>query len=314
MDKKLTMSALLLVGNLGVAHAQVSQDKEWIKQQCGCFEVTFDYQEVFPQQDGYVARAPYHAQAAAEWVFVVEEGPKHVVLQHLLVVADTMVVKHWRQDWHYEKGWLTAFDAPMDWKKQTIPSAVNKKAWTQTVYQVDDSPRYAGTGRWVSTATGAFWEAHADAPLPRREHTVRQDYNVMVRRNRHEINAQGWVHEQDNLKVLRKAVDTILVGEKGYNRYIRQDLAPCQVAVEWWAQHAAFWNAVRHTWDAYLTQQPWIVETQGKVFWKEISALEEKYSTASTPPSSQLKSDIEQIMQQCFPQAPQSVGLLQNQP
>jgi hypothetical protein len=314
MENKLIVSTLLACLGSMTLTAQVAQEKEWIKEQCGCFEVTFDYQEVFPQQSGYTIQAPYHASAAAEWVFVVEEGPKHVIIQHLLVVADTMVVKHWRQDWHYEKEWLTRFDAPMDWKKESYAKRNVKGTWTQTVYQVDDSPRYAGVGRWVPTPQGAFWEATSDAPLPRREYTKRSDYNVMVRRNRHEIHAAGWVHEQDNLKVKRHMGDTVLVGEKGYNRYTQQSHDPCEVARAWWTQHGAFWNVVRTTWDRYLQANPWINEAPGTPFYKEIAAVEQKFSNQPNINDSQLRSEIEQVIQKCYPQSTALMGATETRP
>ncbi|WP_207423099.1 DUF6607 family protein [Desertivirga brevis] len=45
-----------------------------------------------------------------EWVTVVEESPKKIVLQDLLVVGESMVIKHWRQDWTYEDPTLLVFD------------------------------------------------------------------------------------------------------------------------------------------------------------------------------------------------------------
>ena len=57
-------------------------------------------------------------------------------------------------------------------------------------------------------------ESEADAPLPRREYTKRNDYNVLKRINRHEIKDFGWVHEQDNLKILRENSDNLLLKKK----------------------------------------------------------------------------------------------------
>lgn len=50
-----------------------------------------------------------------------------------------------------------------------------------------------------------YWENKTSSPLPRREYTKRDDYNVMLRGNRHEITDYGWMHEQDNDKMIRQA-------------------------------------------------------------------------------------------------------------
>ena len=44
-------------------------------------------------------------------------------------------------------------------------------------------------------------------PLPRREFSVRDDYDVLIGTNRHTITLNGWSQEEDNLKVV--------IGESG---------------------------------------------------------------------------------------------------
>ena len=39
-------------------------------------------------------------------------------------------------------------------------------------------------------------------PLPRRESSVRDDYDVLIGHNRHTIVPSGWVHEEENYKVV----------------------------------------------------------------------------------------------------------------
>ena len=69
------------------------------------------------------------------------------------------------------------------------------------MYQVDESPRYAGLGSWEHTASFSSWRsAHTWRPLPRREWSVRDDYQVLVGTNRHTIIPTGWVQEENNLK------------------------------------------------------------------------------------------------------------------
>nr|WP_286803404.1 DUF6607 family protein [Acinetobacter sp. UBA2063] len=77
----------------------------------------------------------------------------------------------------------------------------------QTVWQVDDSPRYAGLGRWTKDNGVTEWTSNETyRPLPRREHTIRNDYDVIIGTNRHALTATGWVHEQDNIKFDSKTI------------------------------------------------------------------------------------------------------------
>ena len=39
-------------------------------------------------------------------------------------------------------------------------------------------------------------------PLPRREFSVRNDYDLLKGHNRITITPQGWIHEEDNLKTV----------------------------------------------------------------------------------------------------------------
>jgi hypothetical protein len=119
------------------------------------------------------------------------------------------------------------------------------------VYQVDDSPRYEGSSTWVHVDGKSYWENTANAPLPRREYTTRSDYNVTVRGNRHEVTNYGWLHDQDNTKVIREAGkdDVILAQEKGYNTYVKVDDSKCAAAAAWWKSNADKWALVRTKWD-----------------------------------------------------------------
>lgn len=72
--------------------------------------------------------------------------------------------------------------------------------------------------------------------MPRREYTKRSDYNVTVCSNRHEITANGWIHDQDNDKVIRKTgkKDVLLAQEKGVNEYVKVSDEKCKTAQDWW--------------------------------------------------------------------------------
>ena len=149
------------------------------------------------------------------------------------------------------------YDHDNKWSYQEKKSKEDvKNQWTQKVYQVDDSPRYEGSGTWVHVDGKSYWENTTDAPLPRREYTQRSDYNVTIRSNRHEIAAEGWIHDQDNKKIVREdgADDILLAKEKGYNTYDRVENSKCQAGIDWWKTNEAFWSNARDVWgDIYGT-------------------------------------------------------------
>jgi hypothetical protein len=190
-----------------------------------------------------------------------------------------MIIKHWRQDWLYENTDAHSFYKDNTWKYQSKEADAVKGQWTQKVYQVDDGPRYEGSSTWVHVDGRSYWENTADAPLPRREFSKRSDYNVMVRRNRQEITANGWVHEQDNDKVMRGVDDTVLAHEKGLNTYIETDEGKCQLAKDWWNEKQPYWNDVRTVWDELFAQKKTVQIEQKvdeKVLFMKLFALEEE--------------------------------------
>lgn len=231
------------------------EDIAAIKKMCGCYEVGFNFAETFSySKDSTYKPSKTKRMGALEWAQLVEEDKDKVVIQHLLVVGDPekqMVIKHWRQDWLYQNQDLYTFNGDNNWKYKQLPKSAVKGQWTQKVYQVDDSPRYEGSASWVHVDGKSFWENKADAPLPRREYTTRADYNVTVRGNRHEITKDGWIHDQNNDKVIREAgkEDIILAQEKGYNTYKRVDDSKCKAAVDWWQKNHNKWQLVRTKWD-----------------------------------------------------------------
>ncbi len=255
MKNRIRITTLGLLLSL-VAAAQTKQEQQAIQQLCGCFEVSFKYAETFSKDTGYQHAKPYYAKGL-EWVVAEENTDRKMVLQHLLVVQDSMIVKHWREDWEYEKKEWWAFDKEATWKKKLMPTDQVRGTWVQTVWEVDDAPRYQGVSKWISNNGQYYWENRADAPLPRREYTKRNDYNVMQRGNRIIVSNEEWIHEQDNKKLLRKTgeADVLIAEEKGYNIYTRTDDAKCKAAKDWWAQHRGFWNAVRRQWDAALVEK-----------------------------------------------------------
>jgi len=196
---------------------------------------------------------------AHELVKVIEDDGGLIRLQHLLVVKrgdSERVVKHWRQDWQYEADSIYAFQGDRTWKSEPIPEDERAGTWPQTVYQVDDSPRYSSWGQWRHMEDHSFWESQPTwRPLPRRERKVRDDYDVLVGRNRHSITKDGWVHQQDNYKLaIDEGSNEVRAWERGFNTYKRIDDFDFSPAREYWESTAPFWKAVRAWWDDRIAQ------------------------------------------------------------
>lgn len=232
-----------------------NSDLEAIRSMAGCYEVEFKYAETFAPSEDY-EKSKNYATGALEWVEIAEDTGSKVVLQHILIVRDTMIIKHWRQDWVYEDTCQYRYHRDKSWLYEPMAYTDVEGKWTQNVYQVDDSPRYSGTATWTHVDGVSSWYHKADSPLPRREYTKRSDYNVMKRGNRILIHDDKWVHEQDNDKVIRSdSSDIVLAQEKGYNTYTKIDDARCTLAQEYWKENHNMWSDVRHVWNGVLDKR-----------------------------------------------------------
>lgn len=277
MTKKLVFICIISFSFLGFSQSKKKKDIAAIKDMCGCFEVTFNFAETFNySKDSLYKPSKTKTDKALEWAQLVEEDNNKISIQHLLQVgnpAKPHIVKHWRQDWIYQNTDFYMFNGDNSWLYQSKPKSEVKKQWTQKVYQVDDSPRYEGSGTWVHVDGKSYWENKTDAPLPRREYTKRSDYNVTARGNRHEITKDGWVHDQDNDKVIREAGkrDVIIANEKGYNTYLRVPDSKCQSAIDWWKTNQSKWQLVRNKWDDVFARKTNLnleAKVENKVLYK----------------------------------------------
>lgn len=253
--KVILISIVLLTSLSSKSQESKKEDAKAIKSMCGCYEVKFNFTETFTypkDSTTYKPSATKH-DYGLEWIELVEDKPNKIVLQHLLIVGtgENDIVKHWRQDWLYENTDLYSFYKDNTWKFNKLLAKNVKGQWTQKVFQVDDSPRYEGSSTWAHIDGKTYWMNTTDAPLPRREHTKRSDYNVLKRRNIHEITATGWNHEQDNQKLIRdeNGKDTVLAEEKGFDVYTKVEDRKCLLAQNWWATNKELWVKVRSKWD-----------------------------------------------------------------
>lgn len=263
MMKKIILIPILILAFSFSANSQnkKKQDKEAIKKMCGCFEVEFNFAETFKySKDSTYVPSKNKTTGGLEWAQLVDDDKNKISIQHILLVgpeSSPYIMKHWKQDWIYENRDFHMYNGDNTWKYETKEKESVKRQWTQKVYQVDDSPRYEGSSSWVHVDGKSYWENTTDAPLPRREYSQRNDYNITVRGNRQEITKDGWVHDQDNSKVIREEnkEDIVVAKEKGYNFYKKVDDSKCLAAASWWIENYSKWETVRSKWNEIYSRK-----------------------------------------------------------
>ena len=260
-------------------NAQKSEDQKAIKDMCGCYEVEFKFAETFsyPKDSASYKPSATKQEGALEWVQLVEDQPGKISLQHLLIVGNNHIVKHWRQDWEFENTRFLDYNGSGLTYKE-LPAEKVKGQWTQRVFEVDDRPRYQGSSSWVHVDGRHFWENTTNAPLPRREYSKRSDYNITKRTSVHEIVKTGWVHDQDNDKIIRgeHGKEYLLAQEKGRNTYTKVEDSRCKAAQDYWKEHKDMWAKVRNRWDAEFAKSRDLEvksEVDGKHLFMHLFAL-----------------------------------------
>lgn len=239
------------------------RDRRAILAMAGTYRVTFDFLEVVPFVKTGKPNAPYQSWGT-EKVYVDSDEGKAISLVHILemrmvqadgAISEPMVTKHWRQDWRYEPSQIVEYVGRDRWQRRKLSAAESGSSWTQTVYQVDESPRYASIGRWQHSPSFSSWlSADTWRPLPRREWSVRDDYQVLVGTNRHTIEPAGWVQEENNLKTVltqQRAIDPqrpYVAREYGVARYERIRDADFAAADQYYRRTKEFWDQVRDAW------------------------------------------------------------------
>ena len=255
-----TIIFIFLICGLLKAENNKTKDIESILNLCGCYNVEFNFAETFNfSKDSLYVKSNNKTSIAKELVKLISYNDSIISLQHLLIVGEGIeqsVIKHWRQDWIYENNRFLIYEGGMKWIAKTVNKETVSKQWTQKVFQVDDSPRYEGSGTWVHLADKSYWESEAFAPLPRREYTVRDDYNILYRRNRHEITSSGWIHDQDNDKLIKNNKDLIVLAkEKGFNTYTKTIESDCNLAEQWWDKNNKKWQKIKLIWEKNLSEK-----------------------------------------------------------
>ena len=248
---------LLLATAIPVLGNPPAADRNAILAMAGTFKVTFDFTETAAIAPGYKPLSKPYREEAIEVVEIAEDTPEKITLQHLLVIegksGGPKVIKHWAQVWTWQDTRILDYsgsDGDDLWQRRTLSANDASGHWSQLVTSVDDTPRYEGIGKWTHDGGESSWTSQPTRrPLPRREYEKRDDYDYLLATNRHTITANGWIHSQDNRKVVdRDGEKLVLSFETGLNQDTRTESEIARKASEWWAEHKVVWNPIREFW------------------------------------------------------------------
>ena len=233
------------------------RDRRAILAMAGDYRVTFDFLEVANFSGDGARPRPYQSWGT-EKVYVDRDEPGFISLVHILElhvvgadgrITEPMVQKHWRQQWRFEPAFVVENIDDSTWRRRELSRAERRGQWSQQVFQVDESPRYGALGRWQHNASFSTWiGGETLRPLPRREWSVRKDYQLLLGTNRHTILPRGWLQEENNLKQASGAAQPFVGREYGVARYERLQDADFAAADAYYRDTREFWNAVLAAW------------------------------------------------------------------
>ncbi|QSR85257.1 DUF6607 family protein [Methylacidimicrobium sp. B4] len=239
----------------GAREAAFEADRKAILAMAGEWRVSYRFEEILSWKPGYALHPPYKI-GGFEKVVILEDKGGHIALQHLLVDAKGAVTKHWRQDWDYQRSSFWEYAGKGGWRSLDLGPKEVEGSWTQTVWNVDDAPRYAGYGRWSHAEGVSEWVSHPLwRPLPRRELTRRSDYDLL-RSVMHQLAfGGGWILEEENDKVSRgEGGESVLARELGVISYGTGRGADFPAADRYLRKTGPFWKSVRSAWSRILEQ------------------------------------------------------------
>jgi hypothetical protein len=236
------------------------KDRLAILSMVGEYRVGFEFLETFGSENNYKLDKPYQSWGT-EMVVVIKDEPNFISLQHIMMmyfkdengsITGPYIQKHWRQDWEYEDENILNYKKNKIWEKSQINKSAN--TWSQTVYQVDDSPRYESYGEWVHSKSASRWVSQSTPrPLPRREFSVRDDYDLLSGLNKITIMSWGWVMEEINEKII--IPNNYLGSEYGVARYQRISNYDFKPAHDYWDKTKNYWLIVRDKWSEILSKK-----------------------------------------------------------
>ncbi len=281
-------AALAQTGSSVTAPASsFEQDRQSILAQAGQYRVHFDMRENVSFNADY---DPMEGKLSggSEIVRVVYDQGDRISLQHILVMeheGKAIVIKHWRQDWVYQPEAVLAYVGANEWALTPVTADQRAGAWSQTVWQTDDSPRYGGVGRWTYANGMKVWTSEPTwRPLARRDAVLNPVYDRYLGTNRHALTPNGWVHIQDNMKMNGRAggEPIAIVQEDVINTYDRSTSYSPKAGDDYWAATQEYWAAVRDAWDAAIA-------VSGRVYVEE----EAQTGVVTGPPLMELAQRIQ---------------------
>ena len=105
--------------------SQQERDRRAILAMAGSYRVSFDFMELIGYAPDFAPAKPYRSWGT-EHVYVVENTPAKIVLQHILIMTivgkdgepmGPFVTKHWRQDWNYQDAAIHTYSGHGSWAK-----------------------------------------------------------------------------------------------------------------------------------------------------------------------------------------------------
>jgi hypothetical protein len=243
--------------NVTAPASRFEQDRQSILAQAGQYRVHFDMRENVSFHADY---DPMEGKLSggSEIVRVVYDKGDRISLQHILVMeheGQAIVIKHWRQDWVYQPETVLTYVGANEWALTPVSADQRAGAWSQTVWQTDDSPRYGGIGRWTYANGMKVWSSEPTwRPLARRDAVLNPVYDRYLGTNRHALTPNGWVHIQDNMKMDGRAggEPVAIVQEDVINTYDRSTSYSPKAGDDYWTATQDYWAAVRDAWDAAI--------------------------------------------------------------
>ena len=236
------------------------KDRLAILSMVGEYRVGFEFLETFGSEDNYKLDKPYQSWGT-EMVIVIKDEPNFISLQHIMMMyfkdgdgntTGPYIQKHWRQDWQYEDNQILKYKKNKIWETNQAKNI--KNTWSQSVYQVDDSPRYESFGKWIHSKSASRWVSQSTPrPLPRREFSVRDDYNLLLGLNKITVMSWGWVMEEMNEKIITP--NNFLGSEYGIARYQRISNYDFKPAYDYWDKTKGYWSVVRNRWSEVLSNK-----------------------------------------------------------
>ena len=235
------------------AAANFETERADILAMAGNYKVRFDMQETTRWDPTYTP-IDKKISGGNEVIRVVEDSGRKIILQHMLVIENegkSYIIKHWRQDWEYEPARVLVYTDRNTWTFENIPEKMRIGRWSQTVWQVDDSPRYGGWGQFEEQGGVRRWRSNWTwRPLARRDAVRKPIYDRYLSINRHQNSSDGWIHWQDNTKMgLKGAKLSPIVQEYVLNTYTKFDAYDVKAADDYWIKTKGYWQAVRLAWD-----------------------------------------------------------------